>query len=108
MDKGYELIDSSEDLLAYDIKFTKGEYKDIVFNVGKIGIVEEVEKENLVLKFDFTVPSNPKLEHCKDFQQAVGDILIGVLEEACETGYIQSFEDKIEETRKNMKKSKVL
>ena len=66
------------------IKILKGNYKDIIYQYGKIEFVPRAESETPTINFDRAVRSCPEemtdtISTDKDFNQLMGDILIELL-----------------------------
>ena len=74
------------------IKLTEGEFKDVIYKYGKVGVhpeAKEDESGRLPFTFDYTIVKNP---HDKDlldnqaFIDYIGDILIELLDEQLKNG----------------------
>ena len=66
------------------IKILKGNYKDIIYQYGKIEFVPRAESETPTINFDRAVRSCPEemtdtISTDKEFNQLMGDILIELL-----------------------------
>lgn len=66
------------------IKILKGNYKDIIYQYGKIEFVPRAESETPTINFDRAVRSCPEemmdtISADKEFNQLMGDILIELL-----------------------------
>ena len=66
------------------VKILKGEYKDIVFQYGKIELVPRVESEIPTINFDRAVRVCPEellntISEDEEFNQLMGNILIELL-----------------------------
>ena len=74
------------------IKLTEGEFKDVIYKYGKVGIhpeAEEDEQGRLPFKFDYTVVRNPNdldLLDNQAFIDYIGDILVELLDEQLKSG----------------------
>jgi len=74
------------------IKLTEGEYKDVIFKYGNVGVGKDEKPDGtLPLIFDYTIVKNP---HDKDlldnqaFIDYIGDILVELLDEQLNNGAI--------------------
>ena len=58
-------------------KISEGQYKDVVYTYGKVQPIEDKEKDNLRLKFEYTIHENPNQSdtNSNDFINTIGDIL---------------------------------
>lgn len=66
------------------IKILKGNYKDIIYQYGKIELIPRAESEIPTINFDRAVRSCPedlinKISEDEEFNQLMGDILIELL-----------------------------
>ena len=66
------------------IKILKGNYKDIIYQYGKVEFVPRAESETPTINFDRAVRSCPEkmmdtISADKEFNQLMGDILIELL-----------------------------
>ena len=74
------------------IKLTEGEFKDVIYKYGKVGIppeAKEDEQGRLPFAFDYTVVRNPNdldLLDNQAFIDYIGDILIELLDEQLKSG----------------------
>ena len=74
------------------IKLTEGQFADVIYKYGKVGIppkVEENAEGKLPLTFDYTIVKNPRdldLLDNQDFIDYIGDILVELLDEQLKNG----------------------
>ena len=69
-----------------------GKYQGVVYEYGKVSIIENEEKTSATLQFDFNVlDSNglPKEMFGEDFYQVIGDVLQDILREQLNEGQLQ-------------------
>jgi|TARA_R100000479_G_C6326008_1_gene179607 hypothetical protein len=72
----------------YALRVTEGEYENVIFTIGKVQLVENEEKTECTLKYDFKIDKVPEPYNIKelndniDFKNTVGDILVSLLEES--------------------------
>ena len=69
-----------------------GKYQGVVYEYGKVSVVENEEKTEASLQFDFNVlDSNglPKEMFGEDFYQVIGDVLQDILREQLNEGQLQ-------------------
>jgi len=71
----------------YGLRILEGKYKDVIFVVGKVSFVENEERTECVLKYDFKIDTAPEqysievLNESEDFKNTIGDILTDIFEE---------------------------
>ena len=69
-----------------------GKYQGVVYEYGKVSVVENEEKTEASLQFDFNVlDSNglPKEMFGEDFYQVIGDVLQDIIREQLNEGQLQ-------------------
>jgi len=81
--KNYKFDDTDKTIQPVPIIITEGKYKGIKFQYGRIAFDEQ--KDSMALKFDYNLIENPdELEEDQEFVNALGEILITVIEEEIE------------------------
>ena len=72
----------------YALRITEGEYENVIFTIGKVQLIENEEKTECKLKYDFKIDKVPEqysikeLDDSIDFKNTIGDILAYLLEES--------------------------
>jgi hypothetical protein len=72
----------------YGLRITEGEYENVIFTIGKVQLIENKEKTECKLKYDFKIDKVPEqysikeLDDSIDFKNTIGDILAHLLEES--------------------------
>jgi len=76
------------------IRLTHDKFNGIIYNYNTVSVIEEGDDDGgAVLKFDYDIVSSPEdinvesltEEDHKEFEQLIGDILVGIITEAMES-----------------------
>jgi hypothetical protein len=89
----YTFIEKKDDPNWY-VKIKEGEYKDIIYKYGKIGLVEDKAEDTARLQFQFHVEKIPEnlamteeeLNEDVEFLNILGAILTHIIEDAMDSG----------------------
>ena len=88
MNKGPNtVIVEKQDHDFYGLRITEGKYKDVIFIVGKVSFVENENRTECTLKYDFKIDTVPEqysidiLNESEDFKNTIGDILTDIFED---------------------------
>ena len=71
----------------YALRITEGEYKNVIFTIGKVQVVENEDEIEATLKYDFKIDKVPdsyniaELNNNINFKDMVGAILVDIFEE---------------------------
>lgn len=71
----------------YALRVTEGEYENVIFTIGKVQLVENEEKTECTLKYDFKIDKVPEPYNIKElndninFKNTIGNILVDILDE---------------------------
>lgn len=73
------------------IRLTEGEFADILFCIDNVRFSDPTEDDKVIMSFDYDVIEN-RGEPFSDvknekFEQVIGDLILGVLENQIEQGY---------------------
>ena len=74
------VIVEKEDEDFYGLRITEGEYENVIFIVGKLRFVEDKEKDECVLEYDFKIDKTPEqynieeLNENENFKNTIGKI----------------------------------
>lgn len=98
------VIVEKEDEDFYGLRITEGEYENVIFMVGKLRFVEDKEKDECVLEYDFKIDKTPEqynieeLNENENFKNTIGDILVDILEDSIDYNAEKSKETNTEQS----------
>lgn len=87
----------------YALRITEGEYKNVIFTVAKVQLIENEEKTECKLKYNFKIDKVPEqysikeLDNSIDFKNTIGDILAYLLDESSKLNAEKSKETNTEQ-----------
>jgi len=88
--KSYKLLDSENE--TYAVRILDKKYEDVIIQYGKISLKVNEDSETATLSYKFSIVDCPDkfikedLEHDKNFNTYVGDILTFIIQSAFDTG----------------------
>jgi len=94
MPENYTFVSRGKEQWA-SIMLTNGEYEGVIYQYGKVSVPEgEDENGNMPLSFKYNVldyngHNEEDLETSKDFKNALGDILVEILDEQLEANNLE-------------------
>lgn len=73
------------DLQQIGVSFIEGEFKDIIFTLGKIEFNENEDEETVTMSFEYDIVEGELREDQRDrFRDALGDLLVELIQEGAE------------------------
>ena len=94
MPENYSFVSRGEDKWA-SILITKGKYKGIIYQYGRVSVAEEENEDGkMPLSFDYNVVDvngheKEELDSSTEFKNTLGDILVEILDEQLEAGNLE-------------------
>lgn len=63
----------------YALKFTEGEFSDIIFSYHRVQFIEDEKQDRLITKFEYIIHEGSTGDSNAEFEKELGDFLIELI-----------------------------